>query len=386
MTHPSTDETHRVKTVHLVYPHGPSTSNPDAIGRNLGERLQHRYRVIYHDWWERGVIRPEPGDVLLGHPHPASGTIFRRSARERGWSRVLMMSPFNHGDLRQVAFADPIIRDCDLYLAITGPYWFASIADSRCSHWGPKMLHLDMAVDRHPFPPLKSSFSPPGKRRFIYIGSTLYMKNTPYLTQIARRLPGVEFSWIGRGTTGIPGLTPLGFLDFNAEDGRTILSGFDFLVTVGTADANPTTILEAMAWGLLPVCTPQSGYAGIPSVTNLPLHDPEEAAAVLTRLNTMPGERLLAMQAENWRLLDHHYNWDRFADQVIAAIESSASPAIGPESRSRRIAFAFYGQLSPFGPLVTWLTRVRRKAGRVLGSPLGKRAGGEPGIRLSKSD
>ena len=350
------------RRVHLVYPHADRTSQPDAIGRQLGQRLEARYEVIYHDWWERGVIRPEPGDVLLGHPHPAPGTIFRRSARERGWSRVLMMSPYNHGDLRQVAFVDPIIRDCDLYLTITGPYWFGSTGRSRCSHWLPKMVHVDMAVDRQHFPPLKDTFGAPGKRRFVYIGSTLYMKNTPYLTQIVRRMPGADFTWVGPGTTGIEGLKPLGFLDFDGPDGRAILGSFDFLVTVGRADANPTTILEAMAWGVLPVCTPQSGYAGISSIINVPLDDPEGAAAVLTRLNTLPEQRLLAMQAENWRLLDQHYNWGRFADQVIEAIESRASPPLGPESLSRRLAFAFYGQLSPFGPLPSSVSRLKRKA------------------------
>ena len=368
-------EQHQVPSrVHLVYPHADRTSQPDAIGRQLGQRLEARYAVVYHDWWERGVIRPEPGDVLLGHAHPAPGTIFRRSARERGWSRVLMMSPYNHGDLRQVAFVDPIIRDCDHYLAITGPYWFGSIIDSRCSHWRPKMIHLDMAIDRQHFPSLKNGFGPPGGRRFVYIGSTQYMKNTPYLTQIARRMPGVDFTWVGPGTTGIEGLKPLGFLDFDGPDGRAILGSFDFLVTVGKADANPTTILEAMAWGLLPVCTPQSGYAGIPTITNVPLDDPDGAAAVLTRLNTLPEQRLLAMQAENWRLLDQHYNWDRFADQVIAAIESPASPPMGPESLSRRLAFAFYGQLSPFGPLLTWLARAKRMARRVSRHVWGTRA------------
>lgn len=363
----SSDERPAPPRVHLVYPHAERTAQPDAIGRQLGQRLEARYTVIYHDWWERGVIRPAPGDVLLGHPHPAPGTIFRRSARERGWSRVLMMSPYHHGDLRQVAFLDSIIRDCDLYLAITGPYWFGSIGRSRCSHWLPKMVHLDMAVDRQHFPPLKNTFGAPGKRRFVYIGTTQYMKNTPYLTQIARRMPGVDFSWVGRGTSRIEGLAPLGFLDFDGPGGRAILGSFDFLVTVGKADANPTTILEAMAWGLLPVCTPESGYDGIPGITNVPLGDPDAAAAVLARLNGLPQERLLAMQAENWRLLDHHYNWDRFAGQVIEAIESSSSPRLGPESRTRQLAFAFYGQFSPFGTPLTTLARAQRKARRVWG-------------------
>ena len=362
------------RRIHLIYPHGPRVSAPDSIGRHVGQRLEARYEVAYHDWDERGVIKPEPGDVLLGHPHPSRGTIFRRSARERGWTRILMMGPYHHGDLRQNAFVDPMMRDCDLFLAITGPYWFESVASSPCSHWRPKMIHLDMAADRADFPPLKQGFGEPGRRKFVYIGSTAYMKNTPYLTQIARRMPGVDFSWVGPGTSGIQGLRPLGFFDFDSPDGRAILGRFDFMVTVGKADANPTTILEAMAWGLLPVCTPQSGYAGIPTITNVPLDDPDGAAAVLTRLNTLPEQHLLAMQAENGRLLDQHYNWDRFADQVIAAIESPASPPMGPESLSRRLAFAFYGQLSPFGPLLTGLARAKRMARRVSRRVSGTRA------------
>lgn len=350
------------KRIHLVYPHGERTSQPDAIGRQLGRRLEARYAVVYHDWWERGIIRPEPGEVLLGHPHPASGTIFRRSFREPGWTRVIMMCPYHHGDLRQVAFLDSIIPGCDLYLAITGPYWFESIVSSSCSHWHPKMVHLDMAVDRHEFPPLKRRFGERGWRRFVYIGNTARMKNTPYLTQIARRMPGVDFSQVGPGPSVIEGLRPLGFLDFDGPDGQATLSGFDFLVTVGNADANPTTILEAMAWGLLPVCTPQSGYTGIQGITNVPLDDPDAAAAVLARLNELPEEALLEVQKANWRLLDEHYNWERFANQVIAAIESVASPPLGPESRSRRLAFAFYGQLSPYRPLLTGVNRLRRKA------------------------
>ena len=351
-----------VRRVHLVYPHGPRVSAPDAIGRHLGQRLEAQYRVVYHEWDSRGTIRPRPGDVLLGHAHPARGTIFRRSAKERGWSRVLMMSPYHHGDLRQVAFVDPIIRDCDLYLAITGPYWFGSIGGSSCSHWLPKMVHLDLAVDRADFPPLKNGFGPPGNRRFVYIGSSLSTKNTPYLSEIARRLPGVAFSWAGGdGAPEIAGLASLGYVDFARPEGRKTMSSFDFLVTVGRADANPTTILEAMAWGLVPVCTPQSGYAGIPSITNVPLDDPDRATAVMTRLNTLPEESLLAMQAENWRLLDQHYNWDRFAAQVTAAIESAASPPLGAESRSRRILFACYSPLSPYLPLSTGLARVTSK-------------------------
>ena len=41
------------------------------------------------------------------------------------------------------------------------------------------------------------------------------------------------------------------------------------MITLGSADANPTTILEAMAWGLIPVCSVQSGYEGFSSIRNI---------------------------------------------------------------------------------------------------------------------
>jgi Glycosyltransferase len=323
--------------------------------------LEGSYEVVYHDWREHGVIKPTRGDVLLGHPHPAQGTIFRRSAREPGWARVLMMSPYAHGSLRHVAFADPIIRDCDLFLAITGPYWFDSVAASPCSHWLPKMVHLDLAVDLSEFPALTRVFSPTGTRTFVYIGSTAPPKNTSYLTNIARRIPSVPIAWIGAGSREIPGLERLGPADFATPEGRAMVARFDFLVTVGKSDANPTTILEAMAWGILPVCTPQSGYSGIPSIINVPVENADEAAAVLAGLNDLPDERLREMQAANWRLLDEHYNWARFTDQIVSAIESSASPPLGYESRIRRILLVCHAQFSPFGPLSLGLHNVDRK-------------------------
>ena len=347
---------HAAKRIHLVYPHGPRVSAPDSIGRHLGRRLEAKYQVVYHDWDERGEIKPEPGDVLLGHPHPRRGTIFRRSALERGWSRVIMMAPYNH-HLRQVAFEDAVIRDCDLFLAITGPYWFDTVAASPCAHWRPKMIHLDLAVDRSEFPALTRKVAPAGERAFAYIGSTAWYKNTRYLTEIARRMPGVRFGWIGTGERRIAGLEALGPADFATAEGRAVVAQFDFLVTVGKADANPTIILEAMGWGMLPICTPQSGYVGIPSIITIPLDDPDRAAAVLSGLNTLPEERLRAIQAANWRLLDEHYNWDRFADQVIGAIESAASPPLGPESRSRRLRFVWNGQLSLLRRVPAWAGR-----------------------------
>ena len=346
--------------VHLVYPHGERLSTPDSIGRELGQRLETRYEVIYYDWSDRGVIVPEPGDVLVGHPHPNPKTVFRRSLRQNGWWRRLMLAPFEHGDLRQIAFEDALVSGCDLILAITGPYWFRTVGDSACSHWRPKMVHLDLAIDRSDFPPLKASFAAPGRRHIVYIGHKAGYKNTPYLSAIAALVPETEFAWIGGGPGAIRGLTALGRIDFSTQAGRDLIGQFDFLLTVGKADANPTTILEAMAWGLIPICTPTSGYEGIPSVPNVPADDPEASASIIRRLLMAEEVDLVAMKEENWRLLDEHYTWDRFAAQVTEAIESTQSPRLLRESLKRRLGFSYYAMTSPHG----WFRR--GPAGRLL--------------------
>ncbi len=334
--------------VHLIFPHGSRTAAPDSIGRELGRRLERRYKVIYYEWSFKGVIDPKPGDILIGHPHPDPKTVFRRSLGRPGWRRRLMLAPFNHGDMRQIAFEDSVLPGCDLFLAITGPHWFRTIGESRCSHWQPKMRHLDMAVVRADYPPIKSSFSPPGRRRVLYIGHSGRGKNTPYLSKIAALLPDIEFAWVGRGARPIDGLKALGFIDYDSIAGREILAGYDIFLTVGNANSNPTTILEAMSWGMIPVCTPTSGYSGIESIVNVPVDDAEVAAEVLSGLISADESDLRAIQATNWRLLGQHYTWDRFADQVLDAIESAESPPLLPESPRRRLHFAYWEMTSPY--------------------------------------
>jgi glycosyltransferase involved in cell wall biosynthesis len=276
-----------------------------------------------------------------------------------------MLAPFNHGDPRQIAFENPLMPGCDLFLAITGPYWFRTIGQSLVAHWQPKMIHVDMAVRRADYAPLERSFGPPGKRRVLYIGHSGRGKNTPYLSQIAALMPDVEFAWVGRGARPIEGLKALGFIDYDSPAGRSLLAEYDIFLTVGNADSNPTTILESMAWGLIPACTPTSGYAGIPSIANVPGDDAPAAAAAVRRLVEADETEMSAIQAANWKLLDEHYTWDRFAAQVIGAIESSESPAMLPESLKKRLSFMFYEASSPYGRLRygrawRWLLRIRR--------------------------
>jgi hypothetical protein len=111
---------------------------------------------------------------------------------------------------------------------------------------------------------------------------------------------------------------------------------------------------------MIPVSTPTSGYDGIPSIANVPLDDAPAAAAIVRRLLVANESELDAMRSANWRLLDEHYTWDRFAAQVIAAIESTESPPLLHESLKRRVQFTLYDLSSPYGPVA------HRRAGRLI--------------------
>jgi glycosyltransferase involved in cell wall biosynthesis len=350
-------------TVHFVYPFGNRVSCPDSIGREVTLRLRRVYEVKNYDWAELRRIRPGPRDVLLGHACPIPFTVFRRSCVQAGWQRRILMSPFCPGELYQPAYNDAIIRHCDLYLAICGRFWFARAEASEFSHWVPKMRHIDLAVNRDHFPPIKQRFGPPGGRRFVYIGGDSWYKNVRYLSEIARRAPGIPIHWMGNGKP-IPGVRSLGYRDFAQPEARRELESYDFMITVGSADANPTTVLEAMAWGLIPVCTPQSGYEGHKGIINVPLNAAQDAAAILRALDQASEEHLLTLQRANWNALASYFNWDRFSDQVMQAIESGESPRCSEEPLSLKVRLRLAELRFPFWRDLCDLRKLPRRLAR----------------------
>jgi glycosyltransferase involved in cell wall biosynthesis len=347
-----------MRTIHFVYSFGPKKSCPNAIANELTERLSRNYRVIPHQWDSEETITPVEGDILLGHPYYSKCKCFYNSARKQGWSRIIGMWPFSWGEITHSAFQDTVIYYCDLFLLITGSYWFNTIGSSIYSHWLPKVRHLDLAINRANFPVIKKIFNPTGHRKFVYIGSSSGYKNISYLSTLAQANPFISFSWVGGMKNDcIPGLQEVGFIDFDSMEGRRTIADYDFMITVGHSDPNPATILEAMAWGLIPLCTPQSGYVEATGILNVPLNDLGEASRVIKHANEMPAEELEKMQRSNWHALDTHYNWDRFAGQVVEAIESTESPKIH-SSLYRKFFLRYYAAVAPWD--TSTFNRVKR--------------------------
>ena len=317
-------------TVHLIYPHQNRISAPNVIGYKLSDELRKFFDVVVHDWDSIKTIVPKAGDILIGHPHPIPFTIFRNSIKLPGWKRKIIMQPYN-ADFDQIGYLDDVIEQCDLFLAITGDYWINNIQDSLTLRWLPKMVQLNLAVDKLQFPKIKTVFKPAGSRKFLYIGNDHPGKSLSYLSSIATKLNSYEFAWAGKGAA-YSGLKKLGYVDFSTPEGRQIVAGYDFMITVGRADANPTTILEALSWGLIPICTETSGYSNEYGIVNIPNNDIASACSILSDFQFIDERELLKLTEAGSLLLENKYNWKCFFAVVLNSLTSDASPAIAKKS------------------------------------------------------
>ncbi len=323
-----------IERVHLVYPHGDRASAPDVIGRELGRHLGRDLEVVFHDWAGFELVPAAPEAAIVGHAHPVPGTTFRRSVRRPGWGRRVLLQPFIT-KVPQVGYIAGVLPHVDRFLAITGRHWERVLPDSAFASIAPVFTQLDLAVDASAFPMLVTKTRPCGSRRILAIGRDVAVKNLAYLEEIAARRPEWDFARIGPKGPARSGIVHLGEMDFRDPVAQSVLASFDVLVNVGRADANPTTVLEAMAWGLVPVCTPQSGYEGYEGIVNIPLDDPVLAVAELDRLQDMPDPELAELRTANRRRIEEHYTWERFAAVVRTAIEDPASGRVAMAGRRR---------------------------------------------------
>jgi len=324
-------------TIHLVYPNDRTRrqSAPWSIGYNLATGLRKRgHQVQTYDWDEQLCIFPDsPDDILIGHPHPEPGKCFRTSL-VAPWKKVVSIAPWN-GSEEYRRDQEYVWKVVDHHFAICGSKWFdfdyLPVYDKdgdTIRLESTAMTRLDMAIDPQYFPPLKQSYNPQGERRFLYIGCTVPIKGTEYLTELMRYTElyreGVQvssFGHIGYGEVGHS--RKHGYLNLQSDYGRSIISSYDYLIMPGIHDANPTTVLEAMAWGLIPVLSDGCGYVEGDYHGYALARDMHADAALISELQQVDEAALLDIAAMNRALVETRYTWQNFTDKVAAVIEAA---------------------------------------------------------------
>lgn len=327
--------------IHLVYafsPDDPAIQAPQSITHYLYYFLKQRAEVLYYDWSSPHVPGPDPGAIFIGHPHYDPNTIVQRVFRENvPFKAKCTIHPLHHGRPEDNLPFDGLARQADKIFSIMGPYWYDTLEQSPFAHWKPKIVRLDMAVDSTIFPYVKTQFNLVGHRRLVYMGSTMPQKNVGYLRQIMLALPTVQLHWYGGSSdhplARLPNVKTFGWMRLDQNVAKQIAANCDIFISTSISDANPTTILESAAWGLIPIATKESGYwpnAGPDQlrVAEIKLNDLNQSINNIKELLLAPSEQLMDRSLINRRLIESYYNWDRFCNVVWHELQK-LDPPIG---------------------------------------------------------
>jgi len=307
-------------------------SSPTSITHAIVEALHTTHRIQLYDHTSTGAISLGPRDLFLGHPMPDDATKdparyhWRQASVTQTTNmtlrkypndpRIVMVSPFvgateTHGRHWINSLADI----CRNWIVICGDVWRDTIAATRARHPNCTLHPVNMFVYPDHYPFVKTDFAPPGRRRFLYIGRVSGEKNTNLISALAARIPGFSCGVI-TNEGDIEGchrvsaerhLTP--------EYARASLAEYDFFISPSEEDAQATTVLEAMAWGLGIAATRESGYDH-PSIFALRPHDLSFNLQVYEQLQQVPSWQLAEFQQANRALVETKYSVTTFRERV----------------------------------------------------------------------
>ncbi len=296
---------------------------PLTITAHAYQAFQQLSDVRLYDWKESIQIRGGPNDVLIGHPSFRSDNwgVWERACLHGEFGARIAMLPLSHRMIEHCWQVEPYVPIVDALFGIMGPYWYDTWEESAVAHWKNKIVPIDMALDIAYFPRVKTTFNPPGLRKFFYIGWSGAQKGTELLSILFGLAPQHHCIAIGRGPA-VPNVEQRPRADFTVSYLAQLAQECDFFITLGVSDANPTTILEAMAWGFPVCCTPQSGYYNMPEIVQMSITDMQHNQAMLNWLQFAPAAELVNRASAARQLVEKHFTWERFTRTITTALKA----------------------------------------------------------------
>ncbi len=299
---------------------------PHSISYNLIHALQQHANVRYYSLYEERTITLAPEDILLGVPAQEQGEMPWKAPDERTvmvrtlrrypeHKNTYIIMPYSN-DPHFVRWADELVRSYGKRLLLfSGRIWFDQWNDSPWSTYPiERKVRLEMGIDATDYPLVKHTFNPKGDRGYLYIGHTSWYKNIEQLEKIAAAMPGYKFGHVGLGT--IHGWTKIAdFADLDEVFMGKLAQEYDCFVNV-SCDAQVTTVLEQMCFGMYVACTPESGY-DYPSLMQLSMHDTEHNVRLLTAFQSMDETSILEATSANRRTAETKHTWKQCTDTVI---------------------------------------------------------------------
>ncbi len=298
--------------------HWPSPLRaPLSIAYHVAKHLSATYRVQLYDLRERVDIQPQEGDILLAHPWPDPQSLVWRALKDRRFSKRYIISPYNH-DQAQIAWEYPAIEQCDKFFAVCGQFWIDTFDSSPFSSFRDKVVRLNMGIDTSDYPHVKKTFNPPGKRKFFYIGRTGNEKGIDLLERLGVDASGFQGGYICQGG-GIKGWHKISDpTDLTPKLMSAIAREYDVFINMSRADAQVTTVLEAISWGFPVACTRESGYSEESDIFSLDLEDWEKNLRTIGKIQQMESRDLEEISRRNRTHIVSNYSWDSFTSALQA--------------------------------------------------------------------
>lgn len=289
------------------------------VARYLRERaVEHGYTFRYVNLDDTTPRDFGADDLVVGHTWWSGG--FMHQALAADVRAKIILQPYTAGMVSagDVDMAKALFAPADHLLLITGRYWFDGLSNSPYAEWRDKATRVDMAVNVANHPYSKTKWGRVNRRAVLAIGADIAAKGLDRVAELARTA-GLRLGYFGNASPErfehAPYFKHHGGVVFTPEVIRQICAEYDFFVTMGDNDANPTTLLETAAWGLIPFCTETSGYYDrypFPGLTGNLSRD----WATMDRWQRATDYELSAESERLREIVARDYNWTRFCETV----------------------------------------------------------------------
>jgi glycosyltransferase involved in cell wall biosynthesis len=306
--------------------------------------------AFHQSHWLFGKVTDHPQDILIGHPTwdtRGNSSNGERPKLLRNWVKDNALNPhhkchpntyilfpwvteFPENWIYNMPFYEQQLRSANKIFALCGEIWiektFAKQDNSIQYEVKDKLIHSNMGVASHNFPIKKEKFNQIGERQLIHISNLssykgfdltcMSLMGLDTLLNVASSAIQSDIGLIEYSVKGEEFLFNfIGKIDNNdTEFNHWVVENCDFYIHTGTMDAQATTILENSARGLIPLVTPESGFA-CPDAIYLTF-DPEENRKIIEWALNLPEEELMKRSQLIREHVEKDHNWQNIYDKI----------------------------------------------------------------------
>lgn len=321
------------KKIHLFYTHrispgtkswsGGTTAN-EQISWNFYRRATERgFNCSVHYFGDKH-IRPADNQICICHPGSALENLAKTAHRNLYMICPWSSYPKNLKSGGQHVWIKPQFDAVRKIFGLGGEIWKRKAADpDNPYHKWYKKLHLsNMGVDANRFENWKGfKFNKPGKRGFLFMGSPTWWKGINEIKACFKDKP--YHIWLcgeGQAKDLAPNIHYLGMVNNNGPTLKALFNKIDFYLQMSVFDAQATTILENVAHGLVPVCTPESGFNY--AIDLHPTNEIEANRKLLDEIQNYSNEKLVQKSQKCLNIVKTQHSWDKIVDRILDVIST----------------------------------------------------------------